>query len=315
MAVAPHLASPRGATVTRTLIEPMCERTGERTSECRNDKANERSVERHGASAREAIELRGGKRPTQGPSPRASPVSPRTPQGTPQGTPQRSPPPRTPQLSPQLSVSAAYDALAERYDEVERGLMWNRPVELGLVFSFARMASIHAGTVADVGCGPGHITQYMRQLDLRAVGIDLSPAMIARATASYPDCSFRTGAIEALPAAEGEWAGAVSLGATWHHDAPARRTALRELARVIRPEGALLFSWLESAPRGPADSTQRLYRWLDSEVALDLHFVSVKTALREAASAGFEVISATLREPMTSHELPARRGFLLARRR
>jgi SAM-dependent methyltransferase len=300
MAVAPHLASPRGATVTRTLI------------------ANERSVERgndapkrHGASAREALELRGGKRPTQVPSPRASPVSPRTPQGTPQGTPQRSPPPRT----PQLSVSAAYDALAERYDEVERGLMWNRPVELGLVFSFARMASIHAGMVADVGCGPGHITQYMRQLDLRAVGIDLSPAMIARATASYPNCSFRTGAIEALPAAEGEWAGAVSLGATWHHDAPARRTALRELARVIRPDGALLFSWLESAPRCPADSTQRLYRWLDSQVALDLHFVSVKTALREAASAGFEVISASLREPMTSHELPARRGFLLARRR
>lgn len=249
-----------------------------------------------------ALELRGAKRPTQ-----------RSPQLSSQRSPQLSPQ-RSPQLSPQLSIGAAYDELAERYDEVERGLMWDRPVELGLIYSFARMASIYPGTVGDVGCGPGHITQYLTQLELHAVGIDLSAAMIARAAASYPGCSFRTGAIEALPAAEGEWSGAVSLGTTWHHDAPARRTALRELARVIRPDGALLFSWLESAPRCPADSVQRLYRWLDREVTLDLHFVSVKTALREAASAGFEVISATLREPMTSHELPARRGFLLARR-
>jgi SAM-dependent methyltransferase len=220
-----------------------------------------------------------------------------------------------PRRSPPPSISTAYDALAKRYDEVERALTWNRPVELGLIFSFARMASIHAGPVGDVGCGPGHITQYMQQLELRAVGVDLSPGMIARAAANYPRCPFRTGAIEALPMAEGEWSGAVSLGATWHHDAPARRAALRELARVIRPDGALLFSWLESAPRCPADSSQRLYRWLDCEVALELHFVSVKTALREAASAGFEVLSATLREPMTPHELPARRGFLLARRK
>lgn len=285
------MTRPFTRSVTRTLIE-----MGERTTECQTERPTERPSEP--ASAREALELRGGKRPTQRAQPPALASSPAL----------------SPQRSPQLSIGAAYDALAERYDEVERDLMWNRPVELGLIFSFARMAAIYPGTVGDVGCGPGHITQYLTQLELRAVGIDLSPAMIARATASYPACAFRPGAIEALPAAEGEWSGAVAMGATWHHDAAARRTALRELARVIRPQGALLFSWLESAPRCPADSTQRLYRWLDREVSLDLHFVSVKTALREVASAGFEVISATLREPMTSHELPARRGFLLARR-
>lgn len=214
----------------------------------------------------------------------------------------------------QLSVCETYDALADRYDEVERALMWNRPVDLGLMFSFARMAAQHLGRVGDVGCGPGHVTQFLRQLELDAIGFDLSTAMVARAAANHPGCAFRTSPLEALPIKDGEWAGAVSLGATWHHDAAGRRLALRELARVIRPGGALLFGWLESAPRCPADSCQRLYQWLDREVALELHFVGVKTALREATLAGFEVISATLREPITPYELPARRGFLLARR-
>lgn len=228
--------------------------------------------------------------------------------------PPRVPASATPKRPAKHSVRETYDALAEHYDEAELRMMWDRPVELGLIFSFARMASLHLGVVGDVGCGPGHITQYLKQLELHPLGIDLSPAMVARATENHPGCSFRTGAIEALPAEDGEWSGAVALGAMWHHDAPGRRAALCELARAIRPGGALLLSWLESAPRCPADSVQRLYRWLDQPVELDLHFVSVKTALREVASTGFEVISATLREPITSRELPARRGFLLARR-
>lgn len=214
----------------------------------------------------------------------------------------------------QLSVCETYDAIADRYDEVERRLMWNRPVDLGLMFSFARMAAQAHGKVGDVGCGPGHATQFLKQLDLHAIGFDLSTAMVARAAANHPACAFRTSPLEALPLQDGELAGVMALGATWHHDAAGRRLALREMARVVRPGGALLLSWLESAPRCPADSRQRLYQWLDREVALDIHFVSVRAALREASHAGFEVISATLREAITPYELPARRGFLLAKR-
>ncbi len=218
-------------------------------------------------------------------------------------------------LSTMRAVRDSYDELALRYDEVERSLLWNRPVELGVLFTFARLLVGQLGQVGDVGCGPGHITDYLGQLDLSMVGVDLAPEMVARARASHPAYQFSVGAVEALEVPDGGWAGAVALGTLWHHDAGGRAVALRELARVVRPGGVLLLGWLESAPRHPAGSSHRLRRWLDRDVSLELHFTSIKTALSEARDAGFDVISATLREPLLPHELPARRGFLLARRR
>jgi hypothetical protein len=58
----------------------------------------------------------------------------------------------------------------------------------------------------------------------------------------------------------------------------------------------------------------RLRRWFGVEAELDLHFLSIKTVAHELAASGFEVISATLREPLRGQELPMRRGFVLARR-
>lgn len=211
-------------------------------------------------------------------------------------------------------VRETYDELAANYEEVERFLMWQRPVELGLLFAFSRMLSGQLGTVGDVGCGPGYATQYLAQLDVAMVGVDLSPKMIEQARHNYPGGNFSVGNIESLEVADAAWAGAVALGTMWHHDVTDRRIALLELARVIRPGGVLLHSWLESAPGRRSDSTHRLSCWLDRDVSLDLHFVSAKTAMREAAAAGFEVLSVTLRQPILPHELPARRGFMLAKR-
>lgn len=213
------------------------------------------------------------------------------------------------------TVSETYSELARRYDEVERPLLWNRPVELGMLFAFSRMVSGQLGVVGDVGCGPGHITEYLSHLELPMVGVDLSEEMIARARVSVPECRFEIGAVEDLNVEDAGWAGAVALGTLWHHESPGRRLALAELARVIRPGGVMLYGWLESGPRRPAGTSHRLLRWFDQDVSLDLHFVSIKTALREVADSGFEVISATLREPLVPHELPARRGFLLAKRK
>ncbi|WP_424642606.1 class I SAM-dependent methyltransferase [Embleya sp. AB8] len=43
----------------------------------------------------------------------------------------------------------------------------------------------------DLGYGPGHVTGWLAERGVRAVGIDLSPAMIAIAQREYPGAEFR----------------------------------------------------------------------------------------------------------------------------
>lgn len=214
------------------------------------------------------------------------------------------------------SVKRAYDAVAAAYDDDERRMTWARPVDLGLLFSFAKMvtAQPRSGVVGDVGCGTGHGTRVLTQLGLRMAGLDLSPEMIARARGNFPELDFAVAELANLPVRSASWAGAAALGTLWHCNAAERMAGLAELARVVAPGGVLLHGWLTSGPRRPAGSVQPLERWLGEEVNLELHLVSIKAAATEAARAGFELISATEREPLP-HELPLRRGFLLARRR
>jgi SAM-dependent methyltransferase len=216
------------------------------------------------------------------------------------------------------AVRDLYDQIAAPYAEAEQALTWARPVDLGLLFAFAKMATgmahHHSSVVGDVGCGPGHVTKVLGQLGLRAIGIDYAPGMIEQARAHFPEGDLRLGSIERLEVGDGQWAGATALGTMWHCDVQERLAGLRELARVIRPGGVLLYGWLESASRHPAGSVFRLRRWFGVEAELDLHLLSIKTVAHEMAAAGFEVISATLREPLRGQELPMRRGFMLARR-
>jgi ubiquinone/menaquinone biosynthesis C-methylase UbiE len=57
------------------------------------------------------------------------------------------------------------------------------------------------GILADVGCGPGHVAAYLAERGARVVGIDVSPGMIAVASARYPE-EFEVGSLLALPAGE-----------------------------------------------------------------------------------------------------------------
>jgi len=51
----------------------------------------------------------------------------------------------------------------------------------------------------DVATGPGSVAAKARRLGARTTGVDLSPGMIALATASHPGIDFRVGDVEHLP--------------------------------------------------------------------------------------------------------------------
>jgi ubiquinone/menaquinone biosynthesis C-methylase UbiE len=88
-----------------------------------------------------------------------------------------------------------------------------------------------------VGCGTGLVLQRVATFAKRAVGVDLSPGMLARAKARGLDVV--EGSATALPFADASFDVAYSFKVLSH--VPELPTALAEMLRVVRPGGHLVF--------------------------------------------------------------------------
>jgi len=99
--------------------------------------------------------------------------------------------------------------------------------------------------VVDVGCGGGIdslVAAKMVGAAGRVIGVDMTPAMVAKARASAAaagttNVDFRDGFGESLPV-EDEWADVVISNGVLNL-MPDKDAALREMARVLKPEGRL----------------------------------------------------------------------------
>ena len=98
------------------------------------------------------------------------------------------------------------------------------------------LAGIPAGTAVDVACGTGLSTRGLAEVGFAAVGVDVVPAMVARARADT-GLPYAVAAAEALPFAAGS-VDLVTVGSGVHWFDQDRFAA--EAARVLRPDGALL---------------------------------------------------------------------------
>jgi ubiquinone/menaquinone biosynthesis C-methylase UbiE len=108
-----------------------------------------------------------------------------------------------------------------------------------------RLAGITAGDrVLDVGCGPGYLSRRVARVvgpSGRIEGIDPSPETIAYATRRAPtNAAFTVAAAESLPQPDDAFDVVMSSLALHHIEPGQRADALREMRRVVRPDGRLL---------------------------------------------------------------------------
>jgi ubiquinone/menaquinone biosynthesis C-methylase UbiE len=94
-----------------------------------------------------------------------------------------------------------------------------------------------ASRLLDAGCGPGGNGAWLAEHG-QVVGVDLSPDALAFVQARRPDTTPVRASVEALPFADARYDAAVAL--TVLYTVPDDGAALRELARVVRPGGAVL---------------------------------------------------------------------------
>jgi ubiquinone/menaquinone biosynthesis C-methylase UbiE len=104
------------------------------------------------------------------------------------------------------------------------------------------LANARSLVAIDLACGPGTYTRPLAARVGRAIGADLTPAMVEKARAEaarsgIANIEFVCADIYALPFAD-KSAGVVSCGYAFHHMTdPAR--ALAEMARVLQPGGRM----------------------------------------------------------------------------
>jgi SAM-dependent methyltransferase len=120
-------------------------------------------------------------------------------------------------------------------------------------------------TILDAGCGPGGNGAWLADHG-RVVGVDLSPDALAFVRAGRPETTPVRGSLDRLPFATGVFDVAVAI--TVVTCVPDDRTAVAELARVVRPGGAVLLfePAFRALRRGHDKTVHSLHRYRRSDL-------------------------------------------------
>jgi len=168
-----------------------------------------------------------------------------------------------------VNVEQAYASVADLYIGLFGTVQQVHPDDLAFI---GRHLSIRPGKVIDVGCGPGHLTGYLRSLGVDATGIDIVPEFVAHARAAHPDGDYRLESVESLDAESGSVAGVLAWFSTIHLPPPELDGVLAELRRVLTPDGTLVAGFFEAEAEGEGvepfeHKVATAYRWPADEFA------------------------------------------------
>jgi SAM-dependent methyltransferase len=199
----------------------------------------------------------------------------------------------------------AYDVIADDYGQKFHDVLATVPFERAMLGLFAEL--VGEGLVADVGCGPGHVTQHLNELGLNAFGVDLSPAMLAFARRAYPRLRFDEGSMTSLDLPDGSLAGVVAFYSTIHIPTEQLGAVFAGFHRALAPGGHVLLAF----QRG--NEHRRRSEAFGHEISLDYYLREPESVAELLTQAGFEMLAQLVREPSPPDET-VQRAFLMARK-
>jgi SAM-dependent methyltransferase len=183
---------------------------------------------------------------------------------------------------------SSYDTVAAGYSALFVDDLPSEPVKRSLLTLFASLTS---GAVADVGCGPGHVTAFLHGQGLDVFGVDLSPGMVAQARANYPQLRFEVGSMTGLDHPSASLAGLNAWFSTIHIPDAALPGVLAEFHRVLMPGAPLMLAFQVG------DDPKHFAEAWGLEVDLVLHRRRPETVAALLTEVGFHVLLTTVHEP------------------
>ena len=205
-------------------------------------------------------------------------------------------------------IRSTYDRVAAEYAAHIAGELADKPLDRALLACFAEEVR-ERGTVADIGCGPGHVAAYLHGLGVPMLGVDLSPEMVAIARESVPGVPFEQGSMLSLDYPDAAWSGIVAFYSIIHLPPDGRPQAFTEFFRVLRPGGLLFLAF------HIGDEQRHLDEWWGQPVSLDVWFLqptAIETLLQDT---GFDIEMSLVRQPYAPEvEHQSQRAYIFARK-
>ena len=203
------------------------------------------------------------------------------------------------------NIQTTYDNLAEEYARHIYDELSHKPLDRELLDRFAAHTK-ESGTVCDLGCGPGHVANYLAQRGVNVCGIDLSQRMIEIALRLNPEILFTQGNMLNLAVENGAWAGIAAMYSIIHFPTTGLPAVFREMRRVLRPGG-----WLLLAFHVGAEIVHRDELW-GIPVKFDAYFFDPNEISALLEQSGFIVRELIERDPYPEVEYPSRRAYIFA---
>jgi SAM-dependent methyltransferase len=204
-----------------------------------------------------------------------------------------------------LNTQTSYDQVAAEYAEKFKDEMDDKPFDRACLDRLALEVG-KLGAICDMGCGPGQIARYLHRQGIQALGVDLSPRMVAEAQRLNPDIHFHQGDMLSLPDADNSWGGIAAFYCIIHIPREKVVEALREMRRVLKPGGVLLVTF------HIGDEIKHLDEWWEKPVNLDFAFYQPAEMENWLKEAGYAMIETLVREPNPDVEVATRRAYVFA---
>lgn len=202
-------------------------------------------------------------------------------------------------------IRSNYDALAGAYASEISGELDHRLLERKLLQKFAAACD---GLICDLGCGPGHVTEYLSRFNVNVIGLDLSSGILKEARARHSQIIFLQGSMLNLPFAAASLAGTIAFYSIIHFDNNQVALAFAEMSRVLKPGGLVLLGVHVGR------EVVHVNELWGIPVDFDAAYFDLAELTDNLESHGFRVIETVQREPHPEVEHQSIRGYIWAQR-
>jgi SAM-dependent methyltransferase len=202
---------------------------------------------------------------------------------------------------------ASYDALAAEYTRHCADELDHRPRERDLLRRFAERCR-DRGFIGDLGCGPGHVSRYLRQFNPNVFGLDFSLGLLLQAQERNQETPFilLQADMLQLPFPSDTLGGIVAFYSLIHFDNLEVNEALLEMKRVLSSSGQLLLGFHVGTNLVHVDELWGV------AVDLDARFFPIGDLIDRLAGIGFKILESFQRDPHPEVEYQSIRGYIWA---